>query len=507
MGNSRKKAVTIFIVLTALVVGLFSFKLLGNSFSDDSLQAPKVLKISTSSGVVFDPLQAKNSQEFFTVSLTSSTLLNLDKKNGVTNGLANTYTLSQDALSVTLSLKGAKFSDGSPVTSKDVKVTLSRLVDTENSYRTLLSNVKGYGEAKTGKDFFGISDKDEDKVVIDLISPDPYFLFKLTHPGTSILSADSISKDGTINSYISSGKYSVTKINDEVGKTTVYTPLEKDQPVVKVEKRSSVESKAINSDILLGVNESNSYNRTSVPQLALATWNIYVGNGASPLADVRLRKAILLAIDTEETIAPYGSRAVEPSDFGGGMFDSTNCSKNCESDVKESKKLIKELYPDDKTPTINIDIENNDIQKELAASAANDLSKVGISTIVREHSASELSNLIARGEVGLYRFGWISNVAIMGDGIVAGFKADSANNISGIVDIKLEKKIKEYEKAKTVEEKKEVSIALQERLKDLWVVRPIAVFQDVISTNKAIIEVDVDFYGRIDIGKIRIEKE
>lgn len=507
MKRTVKSYLGVGIVLTIVVL---IFTTLGiRSLSDDSLKIPKSLNAITSAEVVFDPLQANKSPEFFTVSLTSASLLEVDKKNGVKPLLAESFELSSDASSVEVDLGDATFSNGEQVTAADVKATFSRLAATEVAYRNLLSNIQGFGEAKTGKDFFGISEVSDDVVKFSLITPDPYFLFRLTHPATSIISKKAMMEDGTLDHTISSGKYTIESLNNEIGKTTTYTPRNENMPIVNIAKKaqSGIESNTLTSEVIFGINNSNNYTQVSIPQLALATWNIYVGNGTSPLGDVRFRKALLLSISTKDTIAPYGSRAVEPSDFGGGTFDATNCSRNCESDIEEAQQIIKELYPDGNTPTINIDIEGNDIQKELAASAANDLSKIGITTVIREHSAAELSNSIARGEVQLYRFGWVSDIAVLGTGIVAGFKSDSPDNIAGIADIKLEEKIEDYLNAKTLSSRRRASIAVQDRLKDLWVVRPIAVFQDVISVDKSISELKVDFYGRIDMESLRIETE
>lgn len=496
------------LLLVACLIGVMSLSSCSGMKEQESQERPKNLVVYSTVDAVHDPLLALTSEQQFLMSLESRSLFSLSKSGEVRSNLAHSYTVSDDGTKTIIQLSENTFTDGSKVTSSDVKATLSRIATAGGEFSDLVKSIKGVGEAKSGGDFFGVTTPDELTVSIELIAPDPFFVYHLAHPATSIIPARSIDEQGSLTFDAHSGEYTADELINDIDSVTTYVPRNRQYPTIQVIRKTLT---ALNEtprpqdvDIVLGATQSSdNFEQMSVHQLAVASWNLYVADGNSPLANVRFRQAILMALDQEESIAAYSTRALIPTRFTGNTFDSVVCSANCETNVKKAKVLLSQAFPDSEIPAITIDIENNDIQKELASSAQRRLAEVGIPATIEEHDSVELSNVIARGEVQLFRFGWVSDVAVGADPLVMNFKADSTEKVSGITDETLEKNITSYVVSTTAEDKKEASRVLQERLKDLWLMRPIAQFRKIVTVNRDLSGVTFDCYSRADIGSIR----
>ncbi|MDB5536916.1 MAG: transporter substrate-binding protein [Devosia sp.] len=102
-------------------------------------------------------------------------LLPTDDGKGVQPGLATEWKVSEDGLTVTLTLRdGIKFSDGSPITGEDVKFSLERAAVPDTTWQFLVASIASIAtEGKT--------------VTITLAHPDPAFISALTVFNTAIM--------------------------------------------------------------------------------------------------------------------------------------------------------------------------------------------------------------------------------------------------------------------------------------------------------------------------------
>ncbi len=466
------------------------------------------LVIHSSVDAVRDPLLAQGPEQRFLVALENRRLFKLSSSGELKPDLANTYRFSDDGTEIIVSLSENTFSDDSPITSTDVKATLSRVAISGGELASLVNQIVGSGEVRSGKDFSGIKTPDDKTVVFQLVNPNPFFVYSLVHPATSIIPASQIDAQGTFTAGIHSGLYISEDVSNEIDSISTYQPRIENIPKIEVVKKSAKSLREIppdeNVDIVLGSTvEADGFKEIGLNRLAVASWNIYVPNSDSPLANRKFREAILLALDQEEAIEAYGERAVLPVKFTGDTFDSVECGQYCDTDRERAQELIKEIYPDLEVPLITLDIEKNVLQKELAESAQKRLNDIGVPTEIREYPPTELSNVIARGEANLFRFGWVSDTAVGADALIEYFKADSTENVSGILDEDLEEKISLYSQAKLPQEKLEASKEVQERVKNLWLMRPIAQFQSKVVVNEKLSGFNFDLYGILDIQNLR----
>jgi peptide/nickel transport system substrate-binding protein len=99
-------------------------------------------------------------------------------------GLATDWDVSPDKKTFTFHLRPAKFSDGTPVTSEDVKYTLERIKIPTNNYYTL------YGLMKS------VTTPDPSTVVVTLSRPTIGFPYYLGFPEASIVPKDTVEEVG-----------------------------------------------------------------------------------------------------------------------------------------------------------------------------------------------------------------------------------------------------------------------------------------------------------------------
>src|SRR5262245_45985748 len=111
--------------------------------------------------------------------LVYSTLTRLGPDLLVQPDLAESWTISSDGKQITFKLRPAKFHNGDPVTSADVKFTLERIMN---------ADTKAVARAWFG-DVDRIDAPDPRTVVLQLKQPNVALLVYLAHPNTSIVSA------------------------------------------------------------------------------------------------------------------------------------------------------------------------------------------------------------------------------------------------------------------------------------------------------------------------------
>jgi ABC-type transport system substrate-binding protein len=111
--------------------------------------------------------------------LVYSTLTRLGPDLLVQPDLAESWTISPDGKQITFKLRAAKFHNGDPVTSGDVKFTLERIINPDTK--------------AVARAFFGDIDRieapDPRTVVLQLKQPNVALLVYLAHPNASIVSA------------------------------------------------------------------------------------------------------------------------------------------------------------------------------------------------------------------------------------------------------------------------------------------------------------------------------
>ncbi|TPW33280.1 ABC transporter substrate-binding protein [Martelella alba] len=125
-----------------------------------------------------DPVYNQGNVDIWVISnLYDTLILPSDDGKSLKPGLATDWKISDDGLTVTLTLRqGAEFSDGTPITAEDVRWSLERAANPEHGIWNFLLGAVDSVEAA-----------DDQTIVLHLKQPDPAILAALTVFNTSIL--------------------------------------------------------------------------------------------------------------------------------------------------------------------------------------------------------------------------------------------------------------------------------------------------------------------------------
>ena len=355
------------------------------------------------------------------------TLLIIDEDNKVQPGQAEKYTVSDDGLTWTFTMRdGLKWSDGTELNAKDFEYTFKRLTNTELAApyaETVIGMVEGYQDAIGNPDEDGkptttpdpdklnvVASEDGKTLTVKLAYPCSYF-DKIVAFGTmspvqkATVEANGDSWATKPDTYVCNGPYMITE----------WTPGERIVCKKNPNYKGGWDSKRIVNNkltFLLLENSSASFTAYNsgeaqlikdvpteeIPTLKkaadggefyvdtnLGTYYLSMNNQKAPFNNVNVRKALSLVIDREYVANTIMQGTYTPAyNFVGpgivdneGMFidnsiaangGSTYISKDYQANVAEAKKALAEAgYPDGKGfPTITYSTNDAGYHKALA---------------------------------------------------------------------------------------------------------------------------------------------
>ena len=301
-----------------------------------------------------------------------------DKNNNIVGGVAESWDISEDGLTMTFHLRdNAKWSDGKNVVADEFVYSFRRLADpkTASSYSFLITPIKNASKIMKGElptDQLGVQAIDDKTLVVNFESPTAYFLELVSVPIFSPLREDLISDDWTFSpdTYIGNGPYKMTERRpDEIISLEINTNYwNKDSIVAKkidfimfsdvttayaaIKEGSILYSYKIpTTDVDLLKNEGY---LVITPSLGTAYYAL--NNTNEVLKDKRVRRALALAIDRNYIVEnitkggeipaaafiPYGLKDVN-GDFreNGGEYYSVK-KEDYSKNIEEAKKLLSE---------------------------------------------------------------------------------------------------------------------------------------------------------------------
>ena len=242
------------------------------------------------------------------------------------NSLAADYTVSEDGLTYDFTLQeGVTFSDGTPLTANDVKYTFTRMISLPESVQSSMgSMIAGAAElqAGTAQELTGITVTDDTHFTITLTAPFAGFLYELATPACSIMSEANVTAAGDSFGLdpaqtIGSGPYVVTSWTRDSGMvldlnpnywgetpdvTHVEISVVPDASTMSMMFQSG-ELDILDCDYIDSAVVDSTYRTQYADQIVtgnrLATTYLALNENIEPLGDVRVRKAIQMAIDRQ----------------------------------------------------------------------------------------------------------------------------------------------------------------------------------------------------------------
>lgn len=254
-----------------------------------------------------------------------------DGSTGLANGLAEDWSVSDDGLRYRFTLRGdAFFSDGTPVRASDVAFTFTRMLALPESRQTdfadMILGAEAVMEGRSDQ-LDGIRVLGDRELEITLSEPYAGYLYQLATPSCSIFSEKCVREAGdgfglSAEHTVGSGPYRVTEYTDTrivLERNPYYRCREGEELTVNraeflILPPALIDSKFRNGELdLLDLSRVNpeavetvyqaeawkdrliSYNRVEVQYMML---NVE----APPLNDVRIRKAVQLAINRQRIL-------------------------------------------------------------------------------------------------------------------------------------------------------------------------------------------------------------
>jgi ABC-type oligopeptide transport system substrate-binding subunit len=283
-----------------------------------------------------DPATASNLQDFTVIAILYGGLVRLDEKLLVAPSLAKEWSVSDDGLTYTFSLRdGIVFSDGTPITADDVVWTFNHALDpatggwTGPYYFTLIEGADEMAAGKA-KEVTGVKKVDDKTVAITIKQPSAYFLSSLSAGPSKILPKDASDKPDDIGK-VSSGPFVVQAWNHQQGLDLAPNP-KFFEPVTGVTQLSFV----FNQDSETGYqlyrtgkvdilgSSQDPIPASRVPEVkdspdfrstpAFNTRYVAFNNVQKPFDNVKVRQALAHAIDRDTLANAVLGGTVSPTD-------------------------------------------------------------------------------------------------------------------------------------------------------------------------------------------------
>ncbi|MDB4894211.1 MAG: extracellular solute-binding protein family 5, partial [Firmicutes bacterium] len=319
------------------------------------------------------------------------TLVKMDKDGKMQPGLARSWQVSPDGLTVNLALQtGVKFHDGTPFNAKAVKFSLERVLNADVRVPTRFP----YQPIQS------IDTPDDATVVLKLKSPSPTLIAALSWTTSGIISPDSVTKLGnTAVQYqhpVGTGPYvfadyakgkqiKFTKFADYWGKKPYYDTVVMNIVPDAASRETMLLAGQVDLVITPPISDVPALQKNNNVKVLLApsARTIFIGiNNQDPaLKDKRVRQALNYAVNKEAIVKSllFGAGDVMDSPMGPSLFGYAKTGPY-PYDPEKAKSLLAQAGVKDLTLKF-ISPTGRYLQDYQAAQAiAGDLEKVGIKT-------------------------------------------------------------------------------------------------------------------------------
>lgn len=408
------------IVLILAAIGLLA----APAFAQDSAVT---VAFAESQPTTLDPHAARSNDDFLVSRNVCEGLTAYDPQTLLpVPALAESWTVSDDGLVYVFTLRaGVTFSDGSTLDAADVKYSFDRLSDpavgTSYTAALVLSDVQGWADARPAtpavsegtptpepippsRAMSGVEVISDNQVQITLTRPITSFLTRLTLPGGFIIAEGSGGADGTVPP-VCTGPFVVEEWSQnnfvrlsanptywgaapEVQGVTIRVIPEASSQVIEFEAGSLDISLAPEADLpRIRGDAALSAQLVTIP--TLSNYNLRINLNDPKMGDVRVRRALSLAINRQLVIDTVLQGNGVPADglFPPGLAAFDPDYAPFERDLDEVRSLLAEAgYPDGIELTVRTD--QNETENRVLNAVAATVAEAGITLIVNSTEAS-----------------------------------------------------------------------------------------------------------------------
>jgi oligopeptide transport system substrate-binding protein len=291
-------------------------------------------------------------------------LTSLNDKLDVVPDLAEKWSVSNDGRIYTFTLRrNAKFHDGRPITSADVKFSLERAADPRLSSPvalTYLGDIQGFAARLSGQvpEVSGIKARDEATIDITLDEPRVYFPAKLTYPVSYIVDKQNVASgpdwwlkpngSGPFRvALLAPGeRLSVVRHEAFIGTKPALVGVEYlAVPPVEAYERDLIDIAAVDlGDIDRVTDKSDPLNRELRVRTDLDIQYLAMNVSAKPFDDPKVRQAFNHALDRDRIATVTLKRTVIKADgiLPPGMPGKSVRVRGLDFDVSRARQLVSE---------------------------------------------------------------------------------------------------------------------------------------------------------------------
>jgi len=426
-------------LIAALMLGAFSL----TALAQDAGKSIVIATVSSTGGL--DPAGFALDMWTEYTKLCVDPLVSFDNEGKLVYEACESYETSEDSLTWTFHLRPeAKWSDGSAVTAADFVNTIHRALDPNNGnaiYANMLFNIAGAQEAASGGSLGDVKAvaQDDFTLVFTLKTPCSYFLKMMNLPvfypskaGKATNDNEGWAQDPALN--LGSGAFCLSEYTDGVGYTVLANPYYWQKGKVSLASIkvvfitdqtalfSAYQTGEVNVAAGLPDYVADMYKDTD----ELFTWNMLTSKfilpnlSVKPLDDVRVRKAIALALNRAEMCQVIGRDYIPSVNYVAESMLSTATEKSFKDeqdplfteDVAAAQQLLADAgYPGGAGfPALTYTYPNSDKDSLMAQAIQAQLKKnLGIDITLNGEESEVYAQDKKDGSYQLVRHSWTAD--------------------------------------------------------------------------------------------------
>jgi len=431
-----------------------------DSTEPSDLAADQTLVVNlTSEPPSLDPSLATDTTSAKVINNIFEGLVHLDNDGNATPGAAESWEASDDGLTYTFQLRGTDtWTNGDPVTSMDFKNAWTRILDpaTAADYAYMLYQIVGAEDFNAGTgtaDALGIDATDPNTFIVTLTSPAPWFVPMMNHQAFFPIPKATVDEFGDKwtepANIVTNGPYNLVEWNHDSDILLTKWADWRDADSVILE---NVKMTMINEDTTAvaafengEIDVQDSLPTADMPRLkqlpqyqmfaTLGTYYYGFNTTHAPLDDVKVRKALALAIDRQAIIDNIGqadqqaATSITPPGIPGFDVVVQDYLKPT-AQVEDAKALLAEAgYPDGAgMPEIVIYHNTSEGHAAIATAVQEEWKAIGVNATIKNMEWKQYLDFVQNNDdVMVYRMGWIADFADAYNFLDL-FRTESGNN-------------------------------------------------------------------------------